>query len=250
MSGLLHFCARALRKAASLIDPRSGQPIDISDEFVTWLCFANAGMLHRGNLHCIAHAMRNLPSAAPIFEIGAFCGLSTNLLCYYKRLQGSRNKVINCDPWEFERSGESAGPFVPNSTVRFEAYREFVRSTYLRNVEMFSHDDLPFTVEDTSDRFFEAWRRKETRKDVFGREIQLGGAISFCYVDGNHSYEFAKRDFQNCNEFLEPGGFLLFDDSAEGLGFEGVTRVAREAIATQGYGVEMKNPNYLLRKRS
>lgn len=249
MSSLLHFCARALRKVARIIDPGTGQPIDISDEYVTWLCFANAGMLHRGNLHCIAHAMQHLPSSAPIIEIGAFCGLSTNLLCYYKRIQGCQNAVVNCDPWEFERTGASAGPCLPNSALTFEAYRNFVKNTYLRNMEMFSSDNLPFTVEETSDRFFEAWRKKETRRDVFGRDIQLGGVISFCFVDGNHSYEFVKRDFQNCDEFLEPGGYILFDDSAEGFGFEGVTRVVREALDTRKYVVELQNPHYLLRKQ-
>ena len=59
---------------------------DISDEdeYVEWLCFANAGMLDRGNLYCFDYAIRNLPSSAPLIEIGSFCGLSTNLITYYK----------------------------------------------------------------------------------------------------------------------------------------------------------------------
>ena len=51
------------------------------------------------------------------------------------------------------------------------------------------------------------------RSDVFGRSFQLGGPISFCYIDGNHTDDLAKRDFENCDRYLEKGGFVLFDDS-------------------------------------
>src|SRR6266478_7589193 len=44
--------ARAFRKAAAIVGPPSSQ-IDVTDSYVTWLCFANAGMLDRGNLYLV-----------------------------------------------------------------------------------------------------------------------------------------------------------------------------------------------------
>ena len=44
--------------------------IDISEEYIDWLCFANAGMLSRGNLYCFDYAMRHLPTEDPVVEIG------------------------------------------------------------------------------------------------------------------------------------------------------------------------------------
>ena len=46
---MLKLAARALRKAARIVDPP--REIHITDEYVTWLSYANAGMSERGNLY-------------------------------------------------------------------------------------------------------------------------------------------------------------------------------------------------------
>lgn len=222
--------------------------IDISDEYIRWLCYANAGMLDRGNLYCFDYAIGSLVSDAPMLEIGSFCGLSTNVLTYYKKLHGISNPLISCDKWMFE-TAEKGGSLSEHTSLTHDQYRDFVKSTYLRNVRMFSRDDLPFTVETFSDEFFTAWKESREVEDVFGRSIRLGGPISFCFVDGNHSYEYVRRDFENCDEFLEPGGFILFDDSADGSGWE-VCRLMPEVQQSGKYELIIKNPNYLFRKKS
>jgi hypothetical protein len=217
---------------------------DISNEFVSWLTFANAGMLDRGNLYCFDFAIRNLPSDAPIVEIGSFCGLSTNLLTYYKKKHGKQNRLFTCDKWVFEGSDTNR---LGDSSITHADYRRFVKESFMRNVNMFSGDDLPYTIEVFSDEFFDLWSKHRGAADVFGRDVNLGGKISFCYIDGNHSYEYAKRDFVNCDRFLEVGGFVLFDDSADHSGFE-VTKVIAEVKAMKSYEVVARNPNYLFRK--
>lgn len=239
-----HLYGRLLRRIAEALRQRSWK--DSSDEYVRWLCYANAGILHRGNLFCFDFAIRKLPSAAPIVEIGSFCGLSTNLLTYYKERHSVHNRLITCDKWLF--GGAESGPTIGESSISHEEYRTFARETYMRNVRLFSRHDLPYTVEMLSDEFFAAWRHGDEASDIFGRPIRLGGPISFCYIDGNHTYEYAKRDFENCDEFLEPGGFILFDDSADGSGW-GVCQVVNEVKAGGRYEVAAKNPNYLFRKR-
>lgn len=211
-----------------------------------WLCFANAGMLERGNLYCIDHAIRNLPSEAPVLEIGSFCGLSTNLISYYKEKHGVRNRLITCDKWEFEHS-EPGRLLGGSKSITHDEYREFVKQTFIRNVQMFSRPAFPYTLEMLSEEFFALWRAGQKSEDVFGRTVELGGPISFAFIDGNHSYEFAKRDFENCDEFLESGGFILFDDSADGTEWE-VCKVVKEIEKLDRYEVVVKNPNYLFRK--
>lgn len=236
--------ARAFRKAASLLEPPV-QPIEVTDDFVKWLCFANAGMLDPGNRYLMDYALSRLRSDAPLLEIGTFCGLSANLLTHYKRKHGLRNKLITCDRWDFE-IGDADRERVGGSHVSFSDYKGFVRETYLRNARMFSGDDLPFTIEATSQELFEMWRQGKETRDVFGRGIKLGGAFSFCYVDGNHSYEGAKEDFVNCDKFLETEGFLLFDDST--LGAFGVWQLMPEVSATGRYQLAAQNPNHLFKK--
>lgn len=215
-------------------------------EYMSWLTFANAGMLVRGNVDCFDYAIRHLPTAAPMVEIGSFCGLSTNMLTYLKEKHNVKNPLVTCDKWLFE--GAADGAMLGDSkTISQAEYRDFVKATFRRNIETFSRFDPPFTMEMLSDEFFTAWQRAEQRRDIFGREFRLGGPISFCYIDGNHSYAFARRDFENCHRFLETGGFVLFDDSADNSGYE-VCRVVREVSEAGQYELVAQNPNYFFRK--
>ena len=219
--------------------------INIADEYVSFLSFANAGMLNKGNLLCFDYVMGHLPSKNPMVEIGVFAGLSTNLIGYYKRWHGVTNRLFNCDRWQFEGSEE--GGALAGSHVSHADYRAFVRDTYRRNVAFFSKGAVPSTIELLSDEFFAAWAWNARVTDIFQRPAQLGGPISFCYIDGDHRYEQARNDFLNADRFLEPGGFILFDDSADGSVWE-VTRVIEEVKRMPNYRVVIANPNYLVQK--
>jgi Methyltransferase domain len=244
MGKMRSFLSRAFLKAAFTVDPPKPQP-EVGDDFLMWLCFANAGMLDKGNLYLIDLAMKQLPSAAPILEIGSFCGLSANVLSHYKRKYGLKNRLITCDKWTFENTAKDS-PHLGASPVLFSDYKEFVRESYLRNIRLFSADDLPFTVEATSDEFFAAWGEKKETCDVLGRPLTLGGPISFCYIDGDHGYEGVKKDFLNCDAFLENGGFLLFDDST--IEAFGVRNLMPELTASGRYKLIAANPNHLFQK--
>lgn len=240
--------ARVLRKSAQFFDRSNGDTqsfIDASSEYTRWLYYAVPGMTHKGNLYCIDYAIQHLPSSAPLLEIGSFSGLSTNLITYFKLKRNRKNLLFTCDRWEFETA--DLNEIVGDSQISHLDYQTFVKESYIRNVKMFSQYDLPFTIEMLSDEFFLAWRQSKHTTDIFNREMKLGGAISFCYIDGNHSYEFVKRDFENCHEFLESGGFILFDDSADGLHF-GVTRLVAEICQMSEYRLVVKNPHYLFQK--
>ena len=245
LAGVALAFLRQLAAGNILLSP--GPVGDSWTEYMTWLAFANPGMLMRGNVDCFDYAIRNLTSPAPIVEIGSFCGLSTNMIAYLAQRYQVRNPVITCDKWIFEGATDG-GMLGDSKTITHAHYRDFVKESFLRNIRMFSGDRLPYAIEAFSDEFFHSWAASEKCRDVFGREIRLGGAIAFAYIDGNHSYEFARRDFENCDRFLERGGFLLLDDSFDGSDF-GVNRVVREASATRRYELVAKKPNYFFRKK-
>ncbi len=216
-------------------------------DYLNWLKYAVAGMLSKGNVDAMSYAMQRLPSSAPMLEIGSFCGLSTLALTYLREKHGKTNVLFTCDRWQFE--GADSGPMLGDSKhVTHAAYREFVRSSYIRNVTAFAGHALPFTIELFSDEFFQQWNAGARAKDVFGRSVTLGGPLSFCFIDGNHTYEFAKRDFENTDRVLVRGGFILFDDSADGSEWE-VCGVVREAVQSGRYEIVSNNPNYMLRKK-
>ena len=217
--------------------------IDITDSYIEWLKYVTAGVLVRGNLYSMDHAIRNLPDHGSVIEIGTLCGLSTNAMSYYMRKHRRKNQLFTCDAWTYERFiDEEAICEVP-----IEEYQQFVKSTYIRNAQMFSRQALPSTVQMLSDPFFAAWEENRTVTDVFGRQVMLGGPIGFAYIDGDHSYEQSRQDFLNCDRYLLRGGFVLFDDSADYSEW-GARRTAQEAMHRKDYELVIKNPNYLLRK--
>lgn len=247
--GVAGVCRVLLKKIAdgTTLSGLSGPVSESWTEYMSWLMFANAGMLERGNVSCFDYAIRNLPSTAPIVEIGSFCGLSTNMITYLKEKYNVKNPLVTCDKWIFE-GAESGGMLGDSKMVSHAEYKGFCKETFLRNVKMFSRYDLPFTMELFSDEFFSSWKASKKCRDVFGREFQLGGPISFCYIDGNHSYEFVKRDFENCDSYLERGGFVLFDDSSDDSHW-GVCKVLREVRDAGQYELIAKNPNWFFRKK-
>jgi hypothetical protein len=245
--GLIQKVLHKLLEKMTSADASEGSVPKVWTSYISWLTFANPGMLLPGNVHCFDYAIKRLPSQSPIVEIGSFCGLSTNMLTYCKECYGVKNPLITCDKWIFE-GAEHGGMLGDSKTLTHADYRSFVRETFIRNISFFSRYDLPYTVEMFSDELFDAWRNSAICHDVLGRSIQLGGAISFCYIDGNHSYAYAKRDFEHCDAYLEPGGFLLFDDSADGSGWD-VCKVVREVMDTTRYNLIAKNPNYFFQKK-
>lgn len=236
------------RRLTRKINNLDTQPSNVLwTEYLGWLNFVNAGMLARGNVWCMDYAIKNLPSDAPLVEIGSFCGLSTNVITYLKERNNAKNLLITCDKWILERS--TFGKMLADSkSITFEEYQIFTKDTFLHNVKMFSRNDLPYAIELFSDEFFKEWENGTTHNDVLGRTVKLGGTISFCYIDGNHKYDFARRDFDNCDKFLEKGGFILFDDSADFTKM-GVCKVVKEVIETQRYDLIAKNPHYFFRKK-
>ena len=216
----------------------------LDDQYLQWLMFANAGMQDPGNLYLMDLAIQGLPSDHPVVEIGSFCGLTTNILTYLLHKHARSNQLIGADPWTFEHD---EGQDSIGAGITLEEYAGFVRESFRRNVKFFSRRTTPHIVQTTSDEFLAAWSRAEAATDTEGAEVALGGPISFAFIDGNHTYEFVRRDFEGIDRHLEVGGFILFDDSADSGGFE-VNRLMKEVEALPRYSLVSKNPNYLFRR--
>lgn len=249
-SGVRGAFVSALRYMANRIDRKlmnNNSKTKQANEFLTWVRFAVPGMLEQGNIDAMEYAIANMPPGKPIMEIGSFCGLSTVVLSYLLDKRSRTAPIYTCDSWEFE--GQKLGaPLGDSPSVTHDAYRAFVISTFVRSMQTFAANRLPYTIECSSDEFFRRWVENEKTIDVFKRPITLGGEISFCYIDGNHTYEFAKRDFGNTDKVLVSGGFILFDDSADDSQWE-VNQLAREIASGHQYELVSRNPNYLFRKK-
>ncbi|MDJ0581304.1 class I SAM-dependent methyltransferase [Crocosphaera sp.] len=219
-----------------------------SDDFIEKLRAGNAGMLLIGNIWCFDYAISHLPSDSPIVEIGSFSGLSTNLIIYLKSKYKQENKVICSDPWDFN-AGHPEEKIADHPYLTCQDYSNYIKENFIRNVLFFSKHDLPYAIESNSDTFFKYWEKGEVVQDIFERSIKLGESISFAYIDGNHSYDYAARDFENVDRYLEIDGFILFDDSSDKSDSE-VCKLMEEIIESNRYEVIKKAPNYLVKKLS
>lgn len=203
------------------------------DEYLRWVIQMIGGWLNMGdgNSHCFNHAIRHMPDGGAVIEIGSFLGVSVSVISYYLTRLGRTNKLFNADPWHFEGTEKPLGGFFDASR---DIYRDYCVESYKRNVSLFCEQNMPATIRAFSDDFFKMWDEGAEVEDVFGNKVKLGGPISFAYIDGAHTYEAAKSDFENVAKHLLPGGFVLFDDSNPQLNF-GCVQSAREAAQTPGF---------------
>lgn len=241
------YAKRAMRLASTshrLLLRVAQRPTLLEDDYIEWLLLVNAGMQHPGNPYLFDLAIRLAPEA-PMLEIGSFCGLSTNIIQYLKEKHRRSVPLFTCDKWIFEGSET---PLPDRAPVSHNDIREYVMESFDRSIRRFSPDDLPFTVEATSDEFFDGWDTDSKATDVFGREASLGGPLGFCFIDGNHTEEYAARDFAHCDKHLAPGGLILFDDSSDDSDWE-VKGVIRRIKRNPRYEIVARNPNYLVRKK-
>lgn len=215
------------------------------DEFLMWLTWIDPGTLVSSNLPLFDHAIQRMPDHGAVVEVGSWCGLSLNHIIHMMQEIGRSNLVFSVDEWHFEGSGAL---LIPRSKVRFSDYRDLAIDTFRRNLLLFHSDRLPHHIVASSDKFFELWEQKTEVADFFGRTTTLGGPISLAYIDGDHTYEQSWRDFENVDRFLLPGGFIIFDNSADDCDWES-KRSAREAASRPDYELVAKTPNYCIAKR-
>jgi len=209
------------------------------------------GMLHDGNIYLMNYALKNMPTNGVVIEIGSYGGLSTNLMLHLLKKNGRVEKLINCDPWMYEgstdRFGTTSNTIDGREDISRNDYSAYMKSNFINSIQFLHKDNLPHSFQLTSDAFFAEYDKKTTVKDIFNQTVQLGTQISFAYIDGNHDYKYAKRDFENVDKYLLNSGFILFDDSMDDSPF-GSTLFMKEMKAHKNYQFIDKNPNYLFQK--
>jgi hypothetical protein len=217
------------------------------DTYLNWLTRIMGGWLvpGDGNLAVFDFAIGHMPDDGAVLEIGSFLGMSICAMSYMMWLHGRTHPLFTCDPWDFEGTAEPIGGYFDASSP---AYRQYCMDVFKRNILVYAERHLPHSVEDYSHRFLARWAAKEEAIDVLGRQVRLGGALSFVYIDGAHTYEAASGDFRGVDPFVLPGGYVFFDDTGEAWGPE-MARVVREVQLHPDYELIARTPNYLFRKR-
>jgi hypothetical protein len=218
----------------------------IGNEFAEHLLSVVGGFQDRGNLRAFECCVRTMPAGGAVVEIGAFLGLSTNLISYALHRYGRDNRFFTCDPWVFAGSDKPKADYFSTASPD---YRQWVMQLFKMNTSLFSRGREPFAIEGTSRQFFSWWSECATVQDLWGRQIRLGGPISFAYVDGAHTYPEVSTDLRCADAHLLPGGLVFLDDSADAGSYDGVKMAVADLARGGRFDLVLKTPNYCFRKK-
>lgn len=211
------------------------------------------GMLNAGNIELIEYAIQNMPAKGSVIEIGSYGGLSTNLIAYLLKKHNRNNVFFNCDAWIYEGyddyKGEQELSIDGRHDILRSTYSNYMKTAFINSTIFLSADRLPHSFHMRSAEFFQKWNTNQLQTDLFGNESQLGGPVSFAYIDGGHSFEVAWADFTNVVNNMPINGFILLDDSADHLNF-GSAKMIRDIKKDNRFKIVDKNPNYLIQKIS
>ena len=140
-------------------------------------------------------------TSGEILEIGSFKGKSTVVLAKSLKLINNNNCVIAVDPMTLPASTD------PTTDSTSSLYSEFKKNLRDHNV-------------DSVVEFYQ----------MFSQDLSLGWnrKLRFLWIDGDHTYSGAKRDFEIFSPFLNPGAIVALHDVLHG--FEGPIRVMTEHV--------------------
>jgi predicted O-methyltransferase YrrM len=167
-----------------------------------WLADAEACLL----IAAVMHAVKSLPGASAVVEIGSYCGKSTVVLGSAVGVTHSTGvKIFAIDPHDGVVGALDRG--LEHMTPTLEKFR--------RNI---SNAGLAHLVEIVCKRSF---------------EVEWDQPICFLFIDGLHDYANVARDFHHFESWVAPGGFVAFHDYADY--FPGVKTFVDELIAGGRY---------------
>jgi len=173
--------------------------------------------------------VRSLPQG-DLVEIGSKAGRSAFVLGWLARHYAIGN-VLCVDPWnQADALRQTEIPDIARQQAIDNDYNIYF-DQFIMNMLAF----LPGTVNYLRCMSDDALPRYLGNRAVHTPElgeVEYCGRIACLHVDGNHDFEFARRDIAYWSEQLLPGGWIIVDDYHWAFG-DGAQRAADAFIAEQ-----------------
>lgn len=160
------------------------------------------GLMTRRELDFLILLAAAPTAAGDILEIGSYKGRSTILLARAAALAGE-DRVVAVDPLEGEAVRPSSGPGV--DSVADEFYRNLDAAGVRDRVE-----------------FHQTFASRLAARWPAARQLRL------LWIDGDHTYDGAKADWDSFSPHLADGAIVAFHDVMHS--FDGPTRVLAESV--------------------
>lgn len=151
------------------------------------------------------------PGAGAIVEIGSFMGRSTCCLAIGSK-SARREKVYAVDPFTGSPEHQAGG----TCEIREIVEEGTTWNVFLNNIREFGVEDYVVPIKAASTDAARDW----------------SGPIRLLFIDGDHSYEASRLDFDSWSPFVVEGGIIAFHDIGH---WEGVTNFYNDLMRTRGH---------------
>jgi GT2 family glycosyltransferase/predicted O-methyltransferase YrrM len=167
------------------------------------------GWLHPEEGYTLLTLAEHGPGTGAIVEIGSYAGLSTSYLALGAK-RAKREPVTAIDHFQgspaMQKGAESETAEIVEEGSSYRAFSD--------NMERLGLKDHVVPVVSSAQEAAQTW----------------SDPIRLLFIDGDHSYEASRQDFQAFDRSVAPGGVVCFHD----IGVkDGVTRFFRELVATR-----------------
>lgn len=186
------------------------------------------GQSDEDKLQVLQSIFRILPEG-DLVEIGSFQGRSAFAIAWLAKVYGVGNLVC-VDPWSSEKIEDQGNDLVlsraRNDVDLDRIFCSFIASTGLLGNVGYIRD----LSADAATKYAEYARLGCLPPNELN-SLSIAGEIALLHIDGNHRYDFVKRDVEVWAPFVMSGGWILLDDYVWAFG-DGPRLVGDELLAT------------------
>ncbi len=177
-------------------------------------------------------AMMGVFASAPagdVVEIGSLMGRSAFVLLYLA-WRYRIGPVLTIDPWRADSAIQRDSP-KEFQTLVSEWDFEVLSEGFMVNMVPFRADDHAH-MRLTSENSFKMYAEGATILSRMGGRVAYSGKIAVIHIDGNHDYDYVKKDCKLWLGRMLPGSWLILDDYIWSHG-DGPYRVGNELLHDQ-----------------
>lgn len=217
----------------------------LNNRYISYFNFLLGGEIHKGNLELISFVFSKIKNHSNILQIGTFTGKTTIVMDYLARTNNKTFNFIDCDYFkfvEFEKNWFEKNKF----SISSSDYDNFIFENYKNNVDFFKINVQTFKMD--SLKFLEKISKNEEIVDIKDKKLKVKN-FDFVFLDGWHSYEHTKKEFEFIEKLLNKNSYILFDDSYMLSGW-GVDKLMTDIKKKKNFKFISRMPNYLFQKIS
>jgi predicted O-methyltransferase YrrM len=167
-----------------------------------WIADEEADLL----IAALSRALSTLKDAPAVVEVGSYCGRSNVVLgSVLQSLRAEKAKIYAIDPHDGQVGASDQG--IQRLAPSLEKFQRNIAAAGLTT----------FVEGIRSHSFNVQWKKP----------------IGFLFIDGLHDYVNVARDFQHFEQWVVPGGYIVFHDYADY--YPGVVTFVNEILASGAY---------------